>query len=318
LKTQYFSEKRNRNRKGGYMKKNISQKFPVSVLLVSLSLVAGGSLAAVKPESNSEAEKKVELRTQTQSAEKRQKILEEATQAVQETQRTLKFLDEDKKKEALSALERATGKLELILARDPSLALAPSNVTVMAQKVLADVDTIHKLRKQAQDFLADGRLQDARHIINNLGSETIIRVTNVPLATYPAAIKKAAKFVDDNKFDEAKRTLGVALNTLVITDTIIPIPVATAEALLVEANTLSQKGDRTADENKRVEELLKKARSQLKLAQEFGYGTKQDYKNMYTQLDEIDRKVVGGKSGSDFFTKINTAISDLLKKSSAG
>jgi hypothetical protein len=61
--------------------------------------------------------------------------LGDATGAIQDTQAALKQLDEGKTKEALAALERATGKLDIILARDPKLELAPAAVGVVTYDV---------------------------------------------------------------------------------------------------------------------------------------------------------------------------------------
>ena len=131
-------------------------------------------------------------------------MLNDATSAIRETQNELQALDEKKNKEAIAALERAAGKLEIILAREPELALAPSGVNVVTYDILSDIDAIKALRKKAEDALEDGRLQEARHLIRNLASETLISVTNIPLATYPDAIKLAAKHIDDDKAEEAK------------------------------------------------------------------------------------------------------------------
>jgi hypothetical protein len=51
----------------------------------------------------------------------REKILTEAKATLDETENAIKALNEDKSNDALAALEKATGKLELILARDPEL-----------------------------------------------------------------------------------------------------------------------------------------------------------------------------------------------------
>jgi hypothetical protein len=261
------------------------------------------------------ADKEVEKVQQDQTAEKRKALFEEATTAIRETKNALKALDEKKAKEALAALERASGKLTIILGREPELALAPADVNVVTYDILADISAVKALRDEIEDALDDGRVQQARRLIKNLASETVISVTNIPLATYPDAIKKAAKLIDEEKLDEAKKELQLALNTLVVTDTIIPLPVTTAEKYLKEAETLTEKGDRSKEENERLAELLKDARTELEFAQALGYGSKKDFKNLYKQLDQIEDKTKGGKSGKGFFDKIKGYLKDTVKSS---
>lgn len=261
------------------------------------------------------ADKEVEKVQQDQTAEKRKALFEEATTAIRETKNALKALDEKKAKEALAALERASGKLTIILGREPELALAPSDVNVVTYDILGDIDAVKALREEIEDALDDGRVQQARRLIRNLASETVISVTNIPLATYPDAIKRAAKLIDEEKMDEAKKELQLALNTLVVTDTIIPLPVTTAEKYLEEAETLAEKGDRSKEENERLADLLKDARTELEFAQALGYGSKKDFKNLYKQLDQIEDKTKGGKSGSGFFDKIKGYLKDTVKSS---
>ncbi|RKY32545.1 MAG: hypothetical protein DRP74_02290 [Candidatus Omnitrophota bacterium] len=45
------------------------------------------------------------------------------------------------------------------------------------------------------------------------------------IQTYPLAIRKIARLIDQDKIDEAKVLLTQTLNTLVITTRVIPIPV---------------------------------------------------------------------------------------------
>lgn len=173
-------------------------------------------------------------------------------------------------------------------------------------------ETAKKIRAQAQDDLMSGKVQQARQALGTFASEKVISVTNIPLATYPAAIKQAVKMVDENKPDEAKNILQTALNTLVIQNTIIPLPVAISEQLLKEAETLSEKGNRSAEENKKLDELLKEVHNKLEYAEILGYGTQKDFKNLGEQLAKIEEQTKSGKSGEGFFTKIKTSISDLL------
>jgi hypothetical protein len=97
-----------------------------------------------------------------------------------------------------------------------------------------------------------GQLREARRLLKNLASETVISVTNIPLATYPDAIKSAVKFIDQNKKDEAKRVLQTALNTQAVTDTIIPLPVVKAQEALKNAESLAEKKDRSQSDRDAV------------------------------------------------------------------
>jgi hypothetical protein len=248
-----------------------------------------------------------------QSSAANAKITAEAMVAINETRNALKALDEGKSEDALAALEKTTGKLELILTRDPQLVLAPTSVEEVTTSIIADTDNARQLRKEAQRLLDDGQVQAARHLLQGLASETDIEVTNIPLGTYPDAIKHAAKLIDDGKQDEAKVVLQTALNTLVVTDTIIPLPVAATQDMLKDAEQLAEKKDRTADENKKLDDLLTAARGELRFAEVLGYGTRQNFKDLYSQLDDIKAKTSNGKSGTGFFGHITNSLSTLLR-----
>ena len=279
-----------------------------SVAPTNLAASGAGTAAAVF------AEKKA----QEQTAEKRKQINAEALAAINETRNALMSLDSGKNAEALAALERATGKLELILARDPAVALAPTTVGATTFNLLADLDRVKELRRQAQRLLDDGQVQAARLILDALASETVISVSNIPLVTYPAAIKATVKLIDDGKQEDAKKVLQTALNTLVVTETVIPLPVVGAQESLKEAEKLAEKPARSADETNKMNGLMAEARRQLEFAEVLGYGTKRGFKELYSQMDEIKSKASNGKSGFGFFDKIKASISAMLRFSQAG
>lgn len=251
----------------------------------------------------------------SQTEDKRKTLMADATSAIQETQAALKQLDNGKTKEALAALERATGKLDIILARDPSLELAPAGVRVVTYDLQGGIDAVNKIRGQVQSAINAGQLQQARHLLNNLASETVISVANIPLATYPDAIKSAVKLIDQKKKDEAKRVLQTALNTQVVTDTIIPLPVVKAQEALKTAESLAEKKDRSKEDNDRLKASMDQARGQLEFAQALGYGTKKDFDKMYGELTEIQNKTADNKSGTGWFSEIKASIADFLKSS---
>jgi hypothetical protein len=72
----------------------------------------------VQSKSAQEVQPAVDAKTDEKVAEQRKKILSEATVAIEESRKALRALDEGKTEEAIKALELATGKMALIIARD--------------------------------------------------------------------------------------------------------------------------------------------------------------------------------------------------------
>ncbi len=291
---------------------SLTQKAMLICVLSGFAMRAGPALAEAPTAA------KTDSHTQEQTEKKRKTLMADATAALAETQGALTLLDAGKKKEALAALERATGKLDVILARDPTLTLAPAGVSVVTTDLQGGTQVAKQLRLQAQDLISQGRIQEARHVIRNLASETVVAVANIPLATYPGAIKAAVRSIDADKIDEAKAILQTALNTQVLTETTIALPVVFVGESLKEAETLAEKKDRTKDDNARLKASLDKARGQLEFAQALGYGTKKDFDKMYQQLTEIEDKTADNKSGVGFFAKLKASISDFMKSSQPG
>lgn len=179
--------------------------------------------------------------------------------------------------------------------------------------LLANPETITVMIKEATSSLDDGEIQKARPIVANLASEIEYRTTNIPLATYPAAITAITPLIDAGKIEEAKNGLQEALNTLVITtDLVVPLPKHRAEELLKLAQGLSEKKDRTDKENGDLANHLTEARNQLKIAALLGYGDKKAHQPMYAQLEEIEKRSAGGTSGAGWFEKIRKQLSELF------
>jgi hypothetical protein len=275
--------------------------------------------AATQKAAQKADEKATRVETNKRSAQKttdkRKEIVSEAVSTLRETQDALKLLDEGKNKEALAAVERATGKLEIVLARDPKVSLVPIDVRVITRDIYGTLDEIKKAKQEAQKALNEGRVQDARNVLSGLASETVISTSNIPLATYPSALKKAAKFIDENKISEAKGVLQTALDTLVVTDVVVPLPVVGARINLEDAEALSEKKTRTDKENTQLAQLVATADTQIKYAEELGYGKRADFDAFHKQIEEIKKKTAGGKSGQNFFDQIKTYIESMTKNS---
>jgi hypothetical protein len=164
----------------------------------------------------------------------------------------------------------------------------------------------------AENYLEDGRIQQARPLIANMASEIVYRTTSIPLITYPTAIKAVTRMIDQDKLDEARASLQAALNTLIETRDVIPLPILRAGLLLESAETLAENEERTSRDNETLEELLEEARTQLNLAELLDYGEKETFKPMFEQLDRIEEKTAGGKGGKGWFDKIKQQVSQIF------
>ena len=244
----------------------------------------------------------------------RSRMISEAVAALQETQNALVAIDRNQRDEALQALARATGKLEILLAREPRLALAPVDLTVVTRDVVGDHRTLEGLRERAEESLEKGRLQEARRLISDLASETVVRVSHLPLATYPAALKSAAAQLDRRQAEAAKSTLQAALSTLVVEETIFPLPLNRAEVALNEAKRLFAKGNRSEADRRRLASLLARAREQIRFGQALGYGTEEGMRQLLSEVDQIEERT-GQRTGRRFFDRVD-ALFDRARQSS--
>jgi len=235
---------------------------------------------------------------------KRDQLVQEALSALRETQNALTAINQNRQNEAIAALERATGKLEIVLARKPALALAPVDVAVTTSDVIGSLQDVERARAAAKAAIDHGRLQDARQIVDDLASETVVSVSNLPLATYPAAIKRAAALLHQNKPQEAKAVLEVALDTLVVNRVVVPLPLVRAQVAIEKARGLAEKANRTSSDNTQLHALLTTARTQLRLGDALGYGTQKNLSDLNDALDQLERKTSGQQHGTGLLDRI--------------
>lgn len=282
--------------------------------LFAATLLLANPLAAEKEVTQSTpgnaGAKDVQQELDKQLAERRQAMMAEAHAALDETNKALLALDEKNSQDALDALARATGKLELLVARDPELALAPIDVSLVTHDLYATPEAIRTARSKAGKFLKEGKVQEARSILAGLASEIVIRVTNLPLSTYPEAIKAVSPLIDAGKIDEARSALQAALHTVVITDQVISLPVIRASAALDEAQSLTE-GKTVADEKKEeVKNLLDSARRNLEMAELLGYGTKEEHKRFRQDMADLQKKIGEDAATAGNFARLRKSLSE--------
>ncbi|HFC00814.1 MAG TPA: YfdX family protein [Phaeodactylibacter sp.] len=243
---------------------------------------------------------------------KKSELQKEAVQALELTTTALKALRKKDKKAALEALEKATGKLEVLLLQDPELGLMPFDVDIQRHDLVADLASIKAIKKAVQKAIKNNYYQLAKRKLDNLASEIQVNTYSLPLKTYPDAMKVAAAFVKEDKLDEAKLVLEKALNTTVLTEKYIPLPIIRAEVLIEEATKLDAKKE---DKKKEVLQLLDNAEYQLILAEELGYGKRdKEYKELNLAIDKIKKSVESNGDSQGFFKDLKEKLAKFKKR----
>ena len=242
-----------------------------------------------------------------------EKMASEAIEAVVETQNAIQSLTNKKKDEAIKQLQNALGKIEIVTTRFPELDLLPIDINVKRNVLITDINSVKQITKDAEKALKKEHLQEARELLAGLSSEIDITTVNIPLISYPTAIKTAVKLIDDNKLDEAKLSLFATLNDLVIVKDIIPIPVLNAEVMIDEASRLHLE-DRTANKEEIIK-LLDNADYQLKLAETLGYGKKdKKYKDLEKDIKSLKKAVQSNSELKTLFSEFKTKLKNFKQR----
>ncbi len=279
-------------------------------LLAAPAIAADGEKPTqAQQEATAAVQSGVQDKAQSIAREKRDTLIEEAVEALAKTAQALAALDKNNSDEALGLLTEATGKLEIVVAAHPDLAVAPVAVEIEAYDVYADLPSIFEARRVATHYLVDGRIQDAREIVQPLRSEMIIRVTGLPLATYPEAIKAVVPLIKDDKTEDAKEALQTALSTLVVEETVIPLPVLRAQLLIEQAADLADE-KRSKDDQAQLSVLIDAAVYQLALAEALGYGDPAAYLAFAAEIAKVSDLLSDRKAHEGAFDKLQSDMKD--------
>ena len=238
------------------------------------------------------------------------KLIKEAIRALQYTNDAYIYLNAKKKDKAIESLKKAIGELTVILNQPNAPYLLPVDINIEASEYIGDVKNISKQITDAKIALSKHQLPLARNILNTLKSEIDIKTVNIPLATYPDAIQLAIKYINEGKIKEAKDVIAMALNTLVTTDTIIPIPIVKANDLVIEASKIAKK------DKKQTLRYLEEAKKQLKIAELLGYTSKSDttYKMLKNSIENIESKINNNKNTDSFFEDLKSKLKEFKEK----
>jgi len=273
----------------------------VITLLISLASMSSEVLAL-------ESHSKVPQHIKNKQTNIRQETVKEAADAFKATETALKALNNHQPKQALSALQVASGNLHLLLARDPSLDLVPVDIQVQFIEGVHDLNTIKKLEDQLGDLISDGHYQTARPIVDSLVDEMRKTTVSLPLSTYPTAIDKVAPLIDQGKIDEAKQMLIDILDTFEISEEVTPLTVIYANEKLSEAFLIEHTEDLSKQETKnKIETLVNQAEQDIKIAEALGYGVKDNYSGIYEAIHAL-KKAIGETGFKGEWLKLKKAL----------
>ncbi|WP_372643614.1 YfdX family protein, partial [Ancylomarina sp.] len=233
-------------------------------------------------------------------------LVEEAVSSYESVNEALSAIELSDKRKAIAALEKAVGKLEVLLARDPDLAFVPVDAFIKTVDLSTDLETIISIKKAAKKAIADDRFQSVRDEISNLASEIQISTVEIPLATFPAALKRAAAELEKDNLQEAKVILHIAINTFLISEQRIPLPILRAQAIINQAKSDDASSE---DKKKEVTQLLENAEYQILMAEELGYGKRdKEYAELYKSIKELKKSVKADKDSQGLFDSLKNKL----------
>ncbi len=259
-----------------------------------------------------QAQSQNEVARQRDEAEQqaRQRIDPEAAEAVEETRRALQLIADGNADEALRAIERATGRIDVLTARNPQAALLPVRVKVkVIDTAPLQVDAIRDLAAHVEAAVLVSDFPLARVLLGSLISEIRVRTFHLPLATYPVALREAAKLLDQHRNDEAAAWLQAALNTLVAIDRVIPLPLVLARLAINTADSW-----RTQDREMSLA-LLDVARIELDRAMELGYmGKDPEYKQLNRAIRDLEKQLRNNENTTTTFAQLKDRLAAFVQR----
>src|SRR5258708_5881595 len=194
-----------------------------------------------RQEAEQQARPEIEQERRQAEEEAAKHLDQEAMAAIAETQKAIDAIAANKTDQAMAAIERATGKINILLARNPATALIPVSLQVdLIDAAPRDGKAIAELAKNASKAMEDKDYPAARVLLYGLTSEIRVRTYNLPLPAYSGALQEAAHLLDEKKTQQANNVLLTALNTLITVDQVTPLPLGLAREAIEQAQAKSQ------------------------------------------------------------------------------
>ncbi len=280
--------------------------------LVASTLFAGNAVAASADTKSVKEINTIAVEKGRQDAVSTQKeLINEAITSLKFTQEALVNLSNKETDKAKKNIEKALGKLEVILSAKDAPALLPIESGVAVHEYIGSKDDIEAALKKVKTLLKENKVQRARLLLNTLQSEIDVTVVSLPLGSYPDALKLAAKYLHDNKIAKAQGILEIALSTFDTTVEVVPLPLLKATDLIAVSSELSKKGDKEKALN-----YLKSAEDELKVAEVLGYISRSDqsYDMLYDAIKAVKKEIEGKNRAQKLFDTLKAKLKDFKDK----
>ncbi len=279
-------------------------------VIVSVVTAALLGSAGVMAETSANVASKAVKSAKAEAESGKLKVVEEAVSAVLLTQNVLNALEKNDIQKAKSELEKAIGKLEVVLAHKSAPALLPIDSVIKVTEYMGDLKSAKETLSTVKKLLAAGKVQEARRLLDTLQSEIDIVTVSLPLVSYPQALKLSARYINEGKTNEARDILQMALDTLVKSETVIPLPLLKAQALIEAASKVAK------SDKKQALKHLDAAKKELKIAEVLGYtsGSDTTYKMLDDTIEAVEKEIRGKNRAEKLFEELMERLGEFKEK----
>ncbi len=241
---------------------------------------------------------------------KKQQAPKEILEGLNATIAALSALQKNDPQTAQKDLQKATELFDTALKQNPNLKLVPIDATIEVNELDASPNDIKADLRLAMKLLKKYKTQLARAILMPMQDEIDIIVHYIPMDLYPKATKKALELLKQGKKKEAIAAIMSAIDTIEATQTVIPIPLLTAQALVESASKEVKKDPKAATKH------LLLALTELRKAKLLGYSDfdPKAYHQIYKEIVKLKNEIKAHHKSESLFEKLKKDIEELLNR----
>ena len=237
-----------------------------------------------------------------------EKVLREAAEVYVALGEVVRLITNGRFEDALRGLESIQNKLEKLY-KEEGVKYVPVRSLVYEFVGVDTLDDAVKLVEEARKAIEENDLIRARDILNILRNEIIIDTYVLPIGIFKEAVDLAVEFARLNDWVKALNAINMALESIKITQTIIPRPLLEAYYLVEEASRIYEERPEDAIE------ILAYARSRIELAKTLGYiRDEKAIKPILERIEKLEKDIKAKKAKKKTFTDIQKDIEEVKDK----